>query len=253
MTAASTGLRAAVWAALATVRDPELDEPITSLDFVQDVELRGAAVTVDLRLPTYFCAPNFAYLMVADALDAVRAVAGVDTVAVRLLDHFASEEINAGVSTASGFSGSFPGLADGELEQLRLTFRRKAHQACQERVAAALIRQGWGLDRLAAASLADAPPGPDLDRLERRRSELGLPARHTDPLVVDDAGKRVGIEDLPLTLRFARATRVSIEGNAALCRGLLAVRYGPRQNPSDVSDPTGPAGRGRALPRARDL
>ncbi len=30
-----------------------------------------------LRLPTYFCAPNFAFLMVADAYDAVSAVPGV--------------------------------------------------------------------------------------------------------------------------------------------------------------------------------
>jgi hypothetical protein len=27
-------------------------------------------------------------------------------------------------------------------------------------------------------------------------------------------------------LRFARTVRVSIEGNAGLCRGLLATRYG---------------------------
>ncbi len=31
---------------------------------------------VRLRLPTYFCAPNFAFLMVADAYDAVIGAAG---------------------------------------------------------------------------------------------------------------------------------------------------------------------------------
>ena len=35
------------------------------------------AAEVHLRLPTYFCAPNFAFLMVADAHDAVAAVPGV--------------------------------------------------------------------------------------------------------------------------------------------------------------------------------
>ena len=56
--------------ALETVRDPELDEPITSLGFVAacTVSSDGDA-QVRLRLPTYFCAPNFAYLMVADADD----------------------------------------------------------------------------------------------------------------------------------------------------------------------------------------
>ena len=67
----------AALAALATVRDPELDEPITALGFVAScvVSCEGRAV-VRLRLPTYFCAPNFAFLMVADAYDAVTAVPG---------------------------------------------------------------------------------------------------------------------------------------------------------------------------------
>ena len=61
----------AALAALTTVRDPELDEPITALGFVASctVSCQGRA-TVRLRLPTYFCAPNFAFLMVADAYDA---------------------------------------------------------------------------------------------------------------------------------------------------------------------------------------
>ncbi|MGH8967551.1 MAG: metal-sulfur cluster biosynthetic enzyme, partial [Actinomycetes bacterium] len=35
----------------------------------------------------------------------------------------------------------------------------------------------------------------------------------------------VRAEELPLTLRLARTTRVSIEGNGIFCRGLLATRY----------------------------
>jgi len=59
-------------AALGTVRDPELDEPITALGFVSACSLAAdGTAEVRLRLPTYFCAPNFAYLMVADAYDAV--------------------------------------------------------------------------------------------------------------------------------------------------------------------------------------
>src|SRR5260221_9097347 len=69
---------AAVLTALGTVRDPELDEPITSLGFVAAcaVSADGDA-QVRLRLPTYFCAPNFAFLMVADAHDAVSALDGI--------------------------------------------------------------------------------------------------------------------------------------------------------------------------------
>ena len=64
-----------VWEALRTVRDPELDADVVSLDFVGSVEIAeaetGPVAHVTLRLPTYFCAPNFAFLMVADAWDAV--------------------------------------------------------------------------------------------------------------------------------------------------------------------------------------
>ena len=69
---------AAMLAALDAVRDPELDEPVTALGFVASctVSADGDA-QVRLRLPTYFCAPNFAFLMVADAYDAVSAIPGV--------------------------------------------------------------------------------------------------------------------------------------------------------------------------------
>jgi metal-sulfur cluster biosynthetic enzyme len=217
---------ARVWAALRTVRDPELDSPVTDLGFVAGVAEEAGVVTVELRLPTYFCAPNFAYLMVADAYDAVAAVPGVTGTVIRLVDHFAADEINAGVAGGRGFAGAFPGLADGELEELRTTFRRKAHRACQEQVASRLLGSGWEVPALAVATLADALPGTELDRLRRRRTELGLPAEPDAPLLVQDDGRPIQAQDLPVQLRFARTTRISIEGNAGLCRGLLSVRYG---------------------------
>jgi metal-sulfur cluster biosynthetic enzyme len=217
--------RTAIDAALGTVRDPELDESITSLDFVASVAVDDATVTVELRLPTYFCAPNFAYLMVADAYDAVISVPGVDQAVIRLVDHFAADEINAGVAAGRGFAGSFPGLADDELAELRTTFRHKAHRASQERCASALMRSGWTVQSLVDARLRDIPPGADHERLRRRRGELGLPADDDAPLLVDDAGEPIQALDLPAQLRFARTTRISIEGNAAFCRGLLHVRY----------------------------
>jgi hypothetical protein len=44
-------------------------------------------------------------------------------------------------------------------------------------------------------------------------------------LFVDDCGEPVPAEQLPMRLRFARAVRVSIDGNAHFCRGLLTTRY----------------------------
>src|SRR5215469_14637536 len=101
---------ASLLAALGSVRDPELDEPIASLGFVAGCTISAAGdAEVRLRLPTYFCAPNFAYLMAADAYDAVIALPGVRTARVLLEDHFAAEAINSGVAAQAGFVQSFSG------------------------------------------------------------------------------------------------------------------------------------------------
>ncbi|MEV4170490.1 iron-sulfur cluster assembly protein [Nonomuraea sp. NPDC049709] len=213
----------AIWDALATVRDPELDEPITDLGFVGSAEVRDGRASVRLRLPTYFCAPNFAYLMVADARDAVRAVPGVVSVDVRLADHFAADEINAGVAEGDGFAGTFPGQARGELDELRLVFRRKAYLASLERL----------VDRCGVvARLADVPDCPELAGLLRRRAELGLDCAPGSALLLDERGAPIPEEEAERRLRFARVVRVSIEGNAGFCRGLLRTRYAGAESSS---------------------
>ena len=183
---------AQVWAALATVRDPELDQPVTELGFVAAASVEDGTARVRLRLPTYFCAPNFAYLMVADARDALLAVLGVSHVDVRLDDHFAAEEINQGVAEAAGFEGSFPAHANGELDELRATFRRKAHLACLERACRKLIESGWHVEELAHVQLADLPDSPERASLVRRRAELGMSTEDDARLFTDDGGGPVG-------------------------------------------------------------
>ena len=224
-----------VWDALATVRDPELDESITSLTFVSDVTLNGDDVAVALRLPTYFCAPNFAYLMVADAYDAVAALPGVGRVRIELLDHFASDEINAGVAERAGFVAAFPGQAVDELAELRLTFQRKAYLAAMERACRVLLARGWETDELHSAQLFDLPTGRERVSLLHRRDDLGLPTMPEDYLMCTADGARIEAPDIGLQLRFAKATRVSIEGNGTMCRGLLAVRYGTETEPGTMS------------------
>jgi metal-sulfur cluster biosynthetic enzyme len=210
--------------ALATVRDPELDEPITDLGFVASCEVGAAGdARIRLRLPTYFCAPNFAFLMVADAYDAVSRVPGVDSAEVILDDHFASDAINTGVAAQAGFVGSFDGEAVAELDELRATFLRKAVLAGTELVCRPLLAAGTDL---ASATLGDAPPSAELDRLRRRRADLGQPAGDDAPLVIDPlTGKGVTTQELPLHLRRARVTQAGIEANTSMCSGMLRYRY----------------------------
>ena len=221
-----TGVEADIWSALDTVRDPELDESIVDLLFVSGVQIDHDTVSVRLRLPTYFCAPNFAYLMVSDAFDAVTRVASGREVRIRLEDHFASEEINGGVSAGAGFQGAFPGQAREELAELRLTFQRKAHMACLERASGQLLKQGWTIETLHEARLSDLPDTPARESLLRRRADLGLAVDPAQTMFVDAEGRPVGKLDVASHLRLAKTTRVSIEGNAGICRGLLKTRYG---------------------------
>lgn len=229
MTALATELTA-VMAALGTVRDPELDEPVTDLGFVSSCTVSPEGdVQVRLRLPTYFCAPNFAFLMVADAYDAVARVPGVRRTEVLLDDHFTSSEINAGVAARAGFVASFGDEAADELDQLRTDFVRKAVLAGTDRVCRPLLTAGRTTDDLALMSLGDAPPSEDLTRLRERRAELGLPSGDDDPLLIDaTTGAGIGAEALPMHLRRARLTRANTEANGSICRGMLAHRYPTR-------------------------
>ncbi|MEP7091736.1 MAG: iron-sulfur cluster assembly protein [Nocardioidaceae bacterium] len=222
--------QAQVLAALDAVRDPELDEPVTALGFVSSCTVSDSGdVQVRLRLPTYFCAPNFAFLMVADAYDAVSALKGVRRTEVVLDDHFASHAINRGIAARSGFADSFGDLAAGELDELRVGFIRKAVLAGTDRVCRPLLAAGRTMDELAEMSLGDVPPSPELQRLRERRTELALPADDASALLVDaTSGEAVGAQALPLHLRKARLTRVNIEANGSMCRGMLASRYDTR-------------------------
>ncbi|MGY1696202.1 iron-sulfur cluster assembly protein [Geodermatophilus sp. SYSU D00814] len=214
-----------VRAALGTVVDPELDEPITDVGFVRSVAVEGRAVEVHLRLPTSFCAPNFAWLMASDAHDAVSAVPGVGSVVVELDDHSDSDLINRGLATGLGYRGTFGHEAEDSLDELRATFRRKAHTAAMERALTALLRRDPALD-VAALTLGDLPAVESTtEALLRRREALGLPTDPAAPVLVHDDGSRPDPAQAEAVLRRARSVRISVDGNAHFCRGLLTTRY----------------------------
>ncbi|HWC80851.1 MAG TPA: iron-sulfur cluster assembly protein [Pseudonocardiaceae bacterium] len=222
-----TDRRTSAVRALDAVVDPELDEPITDLDFVRSVEVAGDRVEVHLRLPTSFCAPNFAYLMAADAKDALDALPWTGEVVVELDDHHDSELINAGLAAAAGYRGTFAHEALESLDELRITFQRKAHTAAMERALTRLLRARPELreSELGGITLGELPADEVTEALLRRRAAVGLPDTPGSPVLVDHTGAGYPAEQVPLRLRMARSTRISIEGNAHFCRGLLRTRY----------------------------
>jgi hypothetical protein len=65
-----------------------------------------------------------------------------------------------------------------------------------------------------------------VERLRSRRAELGLPSGDDAALLVDAVtGEAIGVPALPLHLRRARLTGVSLQANGGVCRGLLRERY----------------------------
>jgi metal-sulfur cluster biosynthetic enzyme len=228
MSTSGAGLRDRVLDALGTVYDPELDEPITSLRFVTSCEVTSdGAVDLVLRLPTPQCAPNFAFLMAADARRAVGAVPGVQGVTMALEDHYTAEEINGALSRGQGFTGAFPGETDDDdLEALRELFIRKALIARQARVCERMLAAGAGPEDVVVARVADLDPtDPDVPRVLELRGHLGFATDFDAPALVMPNGAALTPDQLTRWLRAARLVRTGLEANGGVCRSLLAFRH----------------------------
>ena len=220
-------LESRVLEALGTVYDPELDEPITTLGFVGSCVVTAEGdVAVRLRLPTPQCAPNFAFLMAADARNAVRRLPEVRDVTVVLEDHYTGAEINAAIGRGDAFGSAFPGETAGSLDALRELFQRKALLARQARVCQAMLDGGATAETVVERRVADMPDIPDAVRVAALRAQLGLPCDEDAPALIAGDGASLTAADLPMWLRRAKLVSLSLEANGGMCRDLLRVRYG---------------------------
>ena len=242
-----------VWERLATVTDPELDESVAAMGFAESVRVDGAGdVQIRLRLPTYWCAANFAFLMAGDVREAVEALPWAGTVTVELQEHYCADQINLGVNGGLPFQEAFAADAGGGLEALRLRFRRKAFQRRQELLLRCLVKQGHTaatLTRLSLPELTDLPlDDAEASRLRMRYVEIirevSGEADPSGPAFLTVEGRPLDSDTFVAYLRELRRVRVSTEFNAQLCRGLLQARYAG-QAPSEMpAHPSTGASRG---------
>jgi metal-sulfur cluster biosynthetic enzyme len=232
-----TTLRERVLDALGTVCDPELDEPITSLRFVSSLRIAAdGEVEVSLRLPTPQCAPNFAYLMAADARRAVHRLPEVQSVTVRLEDHYTGREINAALNRDEGFASAFPGeTEDQDLEGLRSLFTRKALIARQSTICEGLLGAGESLEEVAERRVRDLPDSANARRCLELRARLGLGCDPDAPAFVQPTGEAVAAPDMQRWLRMGRLVRTSLEANGGICRSLLQFRHNLAAGPEEVA------------------
>ena len=222
----------ALYRELAQVLDPELDESILDLGFIESVEVIGGQVVVELQLPTFWCAPNFAYLMAHDIRACLLPLEGVESVTVHLKDHADSESVEGGVNAGKSFAEAFPGEASGNLEGLRALFLRKGFIRRQEQFLRCLLEANASPEEVCSLRLGDVKlegescvvvsrqgrvlwsgPAELPRRYLARRVEIGL---DTSPEVTPDR--------LHEHFRSARLVRASLEANTFMCQALLSAR-----------------------------
>jgi metal-sulfur cluster biosynthetic enzyme len=222
--------KAEVWRRLQTVTDPELDEPVTELEFVTRADVDAYnCVHIEFRLPTYWCAANFSFLMADDMRNAVKELPWVADVSVVLGDHMYADKINAGLAQGLTFQATFGAEADGDLDELRRTFLLKAFQRRQAALLAHLIEAGRD-----AAGLVEMTLGELID-LEVDDAGARLRTRYLErrPIVADATsrafasvdGDTLQAETLSTYVRTLRRVDINAEFNSALCRGLLHARF----------------------------
>lgn len=221
-----------VMAALDTVMDPELDESVAAMGFIESVTVEGRRAEIVFRLPTFWCSANFAFLMATDMRCAVEQLPGIDTARVRLVDHFASGRINRGVADGRGFAEVFSGEAHTDLAEIRRVFGERAFLGRQEKLLRALAA-ARGVEAALAATMAELEAlARDGDPELRPAALRYLALRRNEPRGQDPAasafvtldGEPVVPADYPDHLRRLRRIKGAAEANAEMCRLYLEAR-----------------------------
>lgn len=234
---------AEVWRQLDKVCDPELDEPITDMGFVEGVEIDAErSVSVCFRLPTYWCSPNFAFLMATDIRLQVEKLEWVSGANIRLEDHMFEEQVNKGVNEGRSFREIFADLApDQGLDEIREKFRMKAFQRRQEVMLLGLRKLGFSDAQIVGMTCEqfDAVGFTDEEEVRQQRryreisGELFLACEPEDPAFREYDGGALTGQRLDEYLGILRGVRINMEFSGALCRGLLSTRYKELDKNSD--------------------
>lgn len=228
-------LEAQVRESLAKVNDPELDEPLTDLGFVESVTVTaGQRVEIGFRLPTYWCSPNFAFLMAFGIRREIETLAWVNGISVTLHDHCFGDELNEAVNDGRAFTEVFAEYCDGaDLGEVIEKFEVKAFDRRQEAILLELRRQGRSPEQIVSMTLAEfdrlvCADDEAIKQKPRYRDLLvsrKLAVGAEDPAFPTSDGQRLTAEMLPDHLGRLRSIRLNMEFNGSLCRNLAANRY----------------------------
>ncbi|BAA81254.2 hypothetical protein APE_2242.1 [Aeropyrum pernix K1] len=228
--------------ALEAVRDPELDIPITELGLIDSITTgSGEVVEVTIRMPTYWCSPNFTYMIVEDARKALEKLVGPARVKVFLKDHHDGERITKCVNSGLRFEECYPEEAGEGLEGLRARMREKAFLARLHGLIRILLRKGLTLGELERLRLEDLEVSQgsvtirgakritlesmEADRIVEYIGMLREAGVTRGPLLRRNLrGEPLGKEKMELLFSRARLTASTLSFNAELCKLLMNTR-----------------------------
>lgn len=175
--------REGVRARLDRVTDPELDRSIVALGYVDEIAVCDvgdrARVTVRFTLPTAWCSPAFAWMMVSDARESVAALPGVESVRVELREHVHEREITEGVNEGRPFGEVFPD-ADGGVEAVRATLDEKSRLARQHAAVESLLEADVRPEQVVSLRRSDLDFAPTRAGDDRGERDRGLDRRDGD-------------------------------------------------------------------------
>ena len=100
MSQASQDLRRHIFDELTKVVDPEINVSIMELELVDNIDITGSEVKIDLHLTSPFCPAIFGFKIAQDVHDNLLKIDGINDVKVNVSNHFMAEGINNQVNTS---------------------------------------------------------------------------------------------------------------------------------------------------------
>jgi metal-sulfur cluster biosynthetic enzyme len=100
MSQASQDLRRHIFDELTKVVDPEINVSIMELELVDNIDITGSEVKIDLHLTSPFCPAIFGFKIAQDVHDNLLKIDGINDVKVNVSNHFMAEAINNQVNTS---------------------------------------------------------------------------------------------------------------------------------------------------------
>jgi metal-sulfur cluster biosynthetic enzyme len=91
-------VRRMIFEELSKIVDPEIGVSIVELELIDKVDIMNGSVDIDLHLTSPFCPAIFGFKIAQDVRDNVYKIQGLDSVKVKVSNHFMADAINKQVN-----------------------------------------------------------------------------------------------------------------------------------------------------------